>query len=185
MPIVKSIVPHMVCFTGRRVFKCFDFQHERHCVLKKVFFNIISNFFLKVKFSGDKHLLGSARAYGLIFRSATFVSTHGLCARRRPAPLALHLSAYGVPYGGGRRGGADEEKVTKGYKIVTKWLHFGNKKKTKNFEKFLLTFFLNCDILEFRAYCRRPGASGPSRYRALTCVKFSHKKSEAHQSFTI
>lgn len=171
MPTFKSIVPHMVCFTGRRVFKCSGFQHERCCALKKVFFNIITYFFLKVKFSGDKHLLGSARAYGLIFRPATFVSTHGLCARRRPAPLVLHLSAYGVPYVPRHTVSWHCEKVTKGYKIVTKRLHFGNKKKTKNFEKFLLTFFLNCDILEFRAYCRRPGASGPSRYRALTCVK--------------
>jgi len=56
-------------------------------------------------------------------------------------------------------------KVTKSYKTVTKWLHFGNKKKTKNYRHFRLTFFLNCGILEFRAYCLRPGASGPTRYR--------------------
>lgn len=144
MPIIKSIVPHMICFTGRRVFKCFGFRRERHCALKKVFFNIITNFFLKVKFSGDKPLFGSEPAYVLLFRTAAFVPPHGLCARRRPAPLALNLSAYGVPYGGGRRGGADVEKVTKSYKTVTIWLQivtFREQKKDKKLRKVSLDFF--------------------------------------------
>jgi hypothetical protein len=126
----------MVCFIGRRVFKCFDFRHERHCALKKVFFNIISNFFLKVNFTGDEHLFGSEPAYGLQIRPASFVRCGGLHARRRPAPLALHLSAYARPYEASRRWcwwEENDKRLQNGYIS-------GTKKWQKNFPIFAWLF---------------------------------------------